>query len=130
MTVNDRLRAGTYGPTFRRGRIVYAELASVERFAGVTFTDKLIEDTCQGKTDRFIIIKTEHRRVSKWKPIKSLPRKPLTEQGYGPDVLLFVDGEIGFGCWDRDFDKPYVEFTESHRGDPTHWQPLPKPPTQ
>jgi hypothetical protein len=59
MTVNDRLRAGTYGPTFRRGRIVYAELASVERFAGVTFTDKLIEDTCQGKTDRFIIIKTE-----------------------------------------------------------------------
>jgi hypothetical protein len=56
MSVNQALRAGRYGPTFRRGRIVYVELASVENSAGVTFTDKLIEDACQGKTDPCIII--------------------------------------------------------------------------
>jgi hypothetical protein len=48
--------AGNFGPTFRRGRIVYVDLAGVENFAGMTFTDKLIEDACQGKTDPCIII--------------------------------------------------------------------------
>jgi hypothetical protein len=56
MSVNQALRACRYGPTFRRGRVVYVDLAGVENFAGLTFTDRVIEDACQGKTDRCIII--------------------------------------------------------------------------
>jgi hypothetical protein len=60
MTVNDRLRAGKYGPTFRRGRLVYADLAEVERVAGRTFTEDNIAFAVDGQPDRLLeITKTE-----------------------------------------------------------------------
>jgi len=63
-----------------------------------------------------------------WQPIETAPREPLDKYGYGPDMLLWVDSHIGYGYWDRDFDKLYVEFPEAHRGEPTHWMPMPAPP--
>jgi hypothetical protein len=56
MSINRAMRAGRYGQTYRVGRVVYVDLAAVERSIGATFTDKLIEDACQGKTYPCIII--------------------------------------------------------------------------
>ena len=62
MTVNDRLRAGSYGPTFRtfrRGRIVFADVEGVEYFHGVPFTDAQLEAAIAGYPERIITIPTE-----------------------------------------------------------------------
>ncbi len=59
MTVNDRLRAGFYGPTYRVGRIVYATLDNVEKFAGLKFTDDQIGTASAGLPDRVVAIKEE-----------------------------------------------------------------------
>ena len=63
-----------------------------------------------------------------WQPIETAPRKPLDKYGYGPDILLWVDDNFGMGFWDKDFGKLYVAYPEAHRGEPTHWHPMPKSP--
>ncbi len=40
MTINDAMRAGRFGPTYRCGRIVYVALDRVEKPLGITFTDE------------------------------------------------------------------------------------------
>lgn len=64
----------------------------------------------------------------KWRTIESAPRKPLDKQGYGPELLLWVDGQVGIGFWDRDFKNFYVEYPPEQHGMPAFWMPLPKPP--
>jgi hypothetical protein len=66
--------------------------------------------------------------MSDWQRIEAAPRAPLDEYRYGPTVLLFVDDTVGVGFWDEDFGCFYVEYPEHHRGEPTHWMPLPAPP--
>jgi hypothetical protein len=56
MTVNDRLRAGAYGQTFRRGRIVFADIEAVEDFHGVPFTDEQLATATGGLPDRLLIM--------------------------------------------------------------------------
>ena len=64
----------------------------------------------------------------KWQPIKNAPRAPLDKYRYGPTLLLWVDDDIGVGFWDQDFDNFYIEYPETHRGEPTHWQKKPQGP--
>ncbi len=56
MTINDRLRAGSYGPTYRCGRVVYAALENVEKFAGQKFTDDQLETASAGLPDRIVTV--------------------------------------------------------------------------
>jgi Protein of unknown function (DUF551) len=66
-----------------------------------------------------------------WQPIETVQRKPLDKFGYGPPVLLWVDGQWGIGFWDDDFGNLYVAYPEQHRDrelSPSHWMPLPEPP--
>ncbi len=56
MTVNDRLRAGCYGSTYRIGRIVYVALENVEKYLGITFTDEQLEAASAGLPDRVVTI--------------------------------------------------------------------------
>jgi hypothetical protein len=63
-----------------------------------------------------------------WQSIKTAPRRPLDNLGYGPTVLLFVNGKVGIGFWDEEFDRFYVEYPECRRADPTHWMLFPEPP--
>jgi hypothetical protein len=55
-TVNDRLHAGTYGHTFRRGRVLFADVEGVEDYHGVTFEEAQIEAATAGRLDRLIAI--------------------------------------------------------------------------
>lgn len=58
----------------------------------------------------------------------------------GSAVLIFADGEVGFGWYDDGLDpdgNPYEEpgwywFDQHEQGptEPTAWQPLPSPPSQ
>ncbi len=43
MTINDRLRAGSFGPTSKCGRIVYVVLENVEKATGLKFSEQQIE---------------------------------------------------------------------------------------
>jgi hypothetical protein len=52
MTVNDRLRSGWYCRTFRVGRVVYVDLAEVERAEGVQFSDHQLDLASDGLPDR------------------------------------------------------------------------------
>lgn len=63
-----------------------------------------------------------------WQPIETCPIWPLDSHGYGPTILLFIDGGLGVGFWDRDFMKFYIEYPEGHRAQPSHWMPMPEPP--
>lgn len=65
----------------------------------------------------------------KWEPIESAPAGPLDEYRYGPEILLWVDGRVGIGFWDDDFNNFYVEFPW-HRDhvQPSHWMPVPLAP--
>ena len=56
MTINYRLRAGRYGPTFFHGRIRYADLAEVEKAVGLQFTETQIELAAQGRPGRVLRI--------------------------------------------------------------------------
>ena len=59
MTVNDRLRRGYYGPTHRRGQIVYAAVDAVARAEGVDFTDDQIARAVAGQRNRILTISPE-----------------------------------------------------------------------
>ncbi len=54
MTINDRLRAGSFGPTYKCGRIVYVALEGVEKYLGITFTDKQLKAASRGLADRIV----------------------------------------------------------------------------
>ena len=56
MTTCDRLLRGKYGQVIRRGRIPYVELAAVEQFHGVKFSEEQIALATAGKADRLITI--------------------------------------------------------------------------
>lgn len=70
--------------------------------------------------------------AARWQLIETAPREPLEKRfgygPYGPDLLLFADQEICFGCWDDEAQKFYILFPEEFQGEPTHWMPLPAPP--
>jgi len=51
-TARDQLLAGKFGAVLRHGRGVYAALAEVERFAGVSFSERQIELALEGRPDR------------------------------------------------------------------------------
>ena len=67
--------------------------------------------------------------MGEWQPIETAPSKPLDRHGYGPTVLLWVEGELAIGFWDDDFGRFYIETLDRHP-QPTHWMPLPLPPSQ
>jgi hypothetical protein len=56
MTVNDHMRAGRYGRLHRVGRIVYADLAEVERAEGRKFSDSQLDHASAGFPDRVLTI--------------------------------------------------------------------------
>lgn len=56
MTVNDHLRAGRYGRTYRIGRIVYVDLAEVIRAEVREFSEEQIERATAGLPDRVLTI--------------------------------------------------------------------------
>jgi hypothetical protein len=51
-----RFVAGRFGPIIRHRGITYAELAAVEDFAGVPFTDDQLEAAVAGHVNRLITI--------------------------------------------------------------------------
>lgn len=65
-----------------------------------------------------------------WRKIKSAPRRPLNNFGYGPKIVLWNgDGKPHVGCWDRDFKRWYFDTLDGfHDPQPTHWMKFPKPP--
>lgn len=62
-----------------------------------------------------------------WKPIATAPRD-------GRDVLVFGDGSYAVACWNgqewRDMGDIGWAGMDGHNGNqPTHWMPLPEPPS-
>jgi len=57
MTVNDHMRAGRYGRLHRVGRVVYADLAEVERAEGRRFSDAQLDLASAGLPDRILTIR-------------------------------------------------------------------------
>ena len=56
MTVSDRLSAGYYGPTFRRGRRLYTALEAVEGRHGLSFSEAQLEAAAEGRHGRILSI--------------------------------------------------------------------------
>jgi hypothetical protein len=56
MTVNDNLRAGRYGRTFRVGQIVYVDLAEVARVECCEFSQAQIDAASAGLPDRVLTV--------------------------------------------------------------------------
>ena len=56
MTVNDHLRAGRYGRTYRIGRIVYVDLAEVVRTEARQFSEEQIDRATAGLPDRILTL--------------------------------------------------------------------------
>ena len=56
MTVCERLLSGKYGQILRRGRTPYVDIAAVEAFHGVRFTEQQIALAVDGKPDRLLVI--------------------------------------------------------------------------
>ena len=64
-------------------------------------------------------------RMSGWMPISTAPKDGtwiLTWDGYAPDVLRWIENTLGKNPSWRD-----IEYFQRK---PTHWQPLPAPPTE
>jgi hypothetical protein len=57
MTVNYRLRAGRYGHLYRVGRIVYVDLAEVERAEGIEFSEQQLDFATGGLPDRILTVR-------------------------------------------------------------------------
>ena len=60
MSANRHLRAGKFGPLVRRGPVVYAPLAAVERHTGRPFTAEQIAMAVDGRPDRMLTITSEN----------------------------------------------------------------------
>ena len=60
--------------------------------------------------------------MTEWLPIETAPKD-------GRSVLLYQDGSIETGFW---YVGSLYQHWECFKGimDPTHWMPLPKPPTE
>ena len=56
MTVNDRLRAGAYGPATRHKGIVYVDLQAVEASEGIIFSEGQIRLAGEGLSDSILTI--------------------------------------------------------------------------
>jgi hypothetical protein len=56
MTVNDHLRAGRYGRTFRVGPVVYADLAEVARVEDCEFSEAQVDNASAGLPDRVLTV--------------------------------------------------------------------------
>lgn len=56
-----------------------------------------------------------------WQPIETAPKD-------GIDVLLFEDGKQYVASWSETAGGQFFNDAE-HQHNPTHWMPLPKPPT-
>lgn len=63
MTVNDHMRAGRYGRLHRVGRVVYADLAEVERAEGTIYSEKQLESASASLPDRILIIREPQEAV-------------------------------------------------------------------
>ena len=56
MSINDQIRAGRYGRTYRIGRIVYVDLAELVRAEGREFSEEQIERATAGLPDRILTL--------------------------------------------------------------------------
>jgi len=56
MTVNDQMRAGRFGRLHRVGRIVYVDLAEVERAEGLRFSEHQLDLATAGLPDRILTV--------------------------------------------------------------------------
>ncbi len=56
MTINDRLRSGSFGPTYKCGRIVYVALENVDKATGLKLSEQQIEAASAGLPDRILRI--------------------------------------------------------------------------
>jgi hypothetical protein len=61
MSVNEKMRAGKYGRTHRIGRLLYVDLAEVERAEGATFSKAQIETAGRGLPDRTVLTILEEK---------------------------------------------------------------------
>jgi len=59
MTVNYWLRAGRYGHPYRIGRIVYVDLAEVERAEGLKFSEHQLDHATAGLPDRILMVREQ-----------------------------------------------------------------------
>ena len=67
MTAHHRLRAGVYGQTFCRGRVLFADVEAVENFHAVPFTDEQLAAAAGCLPDRLIVIPPMPNR-NPWRP--------------------------------------------------------------
>lgn len=91
---------------------------------------KIIEGLKDAVAGNFSAVTIEGQRwirAPEWQPIRAAPKKPLDKHGYGPTILLWVEGELAIGFWDRDFKKFFIVTVERHP-QPSHWMPFPEPP--
>lgn len=96
----------------------------------VILADKVLDRPSGDPDDDLAVLARQLLRARErleWRRIDTAPRYPLDDLRYGPTLLLFVDDNVGVGCWDQDFDKFYVEYPEGG-SQPSHWMPLPEPP--
>jgi hypothetical protein len=61
---------------------------------------------------------------SAWRPIETAPKDGLK------DILVWQKGFIGMAVWQPIYDRGFGWVTNTgFQVEPTHWQPLPEPPT-
>lgn len=63
-------------------------------------------------------------RTNGWRPIETAPKDGLK------DILVWKKGFIGIAVWQPIYDRGFGWVTNTgFQVEPTHWQPLPEPPT-